>query len=80
MDETCRAFKTKQDTDTEAAAQKLLASVRKRLAQIARLEARRTGGHALDWQQELKLAQAAALERAQSALQDGEAAACDSTI
>lgn len=63
----------------EAAAQKLLSSVRKRLAQIARLEARRADGSTLDWQQELKIAQSAALQRAQSALQDGEPAECAST-
>jgi hypothetical protein len=72
----CRALKTRQESRSEEAASKLLSNLRKRLHQIARLEARCEEGHALDWQQDIKVAHRAALERALAQLQDGVPAEC----
>jgi hypothetical protein len=72
----CRALKTRKESRSEEAATKLLSYIRKRLHQIARLQARWQEGHALDWQQEAKVAQAAVLEDALARLHDGIAAEC----
>lgn len=73
---SCRAFKTRLDSQSESAAQKLLNSVRKRLQQIRRLEAQAEAGGQLDRQQQVKVAQCAALEAAKEQLEAGKPAEC----
>jgi hypothetical protein len=67
----CRAFKTRQDSQSENAAGKLLSSIRKRLQQIKRLETLCDQGQQLDWQQEMKIAQRGFLEQARKDLERG---------
>lgn len=76
MDSLCRVFKTRQESESENEARKLLASVRKRLQQIKRLEGQRASGQVLDEQQAFKIAQRAALEQTRMQLEAGASARC----